>query len=153
MTGTLVQLNVSNGGLPKLPVLFARVTAAGLDGDWQKNRKYHGGLDRAVCIYSEELYAWLNEQGVRVTNGAVGENFTTRGLDLQKLQPGDRLQVGGDGGCVVEITKVRVPCAQLKRWDADLPELIVGRSGWMARVVTEGAVKPGDPIEVLPRAG
>jgi MOSC domain-containing protein YiiM len=82
MHGTLAQVNVSNGGIPKLPVLVARVTPAGLDGDLQRNRKYHGGPDRAVCIYSEELYAWLNEQGVRVANGAVGENFTTRGVDL-----------------------------------------------------------------------
>jgi MOSC domain-containing protein YiiM len=37
----------------------------------------------------------------------------------------------------------------LKKWDADLPELIVGRSGWMAKVVVAGTVKAGDPIEVL----
>lgn len=151
MTGTLAQVNVSNGGIPKLPLLLARVTVAGVEGDWQTNRKVHGGPDRAVCIYSEELYAWLNEQGVRVANGAVGENFTTRGIDLQRLQRGDQLRVGGDGGCVVQITAVRVPCHQLKTWDPDLPGLIVGRSGWMARVVTEGTVKPGDVVAVLPR--
>ena len=137
--------------MPKRPVLFGRVTAAGVDGDWQKNRKVHGGPDRAICIYSEELYAWLNEEGVRVGNGDVGENFTTRGLDLQKLSPGDRLHVGGDDGCTVEITKVRVPCFQLKKWDVDLPEMIVGRSGWMAKVVRDGLARPGDPIAWTPR--
>src|SRR5687767_2690754 len=96
VSANLVQVNVSPGGMPKLPVLFARVTALGVDGDWQTNRKYHGGPDRAVCIYSEELYAWLNENGVVIGNGGVGENFTTRGLDLQELAPGDRLQIGGD---------------------------------------------------------
>jgi MOSC domain-containing protein YiiM len=150
MTGTLAQVNVSNGGMPKLPVLQARVAKEGLEGDWQKNRKYHGGPDRAVCIYSEELYEWLRETGVVVTNGQIGENFTTRDLDLQRLAQGDRLRVGGE--CVIEITKVRVPCHQLKKWDADLPELIVGRSGWVAKVVQEGVVKAGDAIEVLPRA-
>ena len=152
MAGTLVQVNVSNGGMPKLPVLFARVTAAGVDGDWQKNRKYHGGPDRAVCIYSEELYAGLNEQGIDVGNGAFGENFTTRGVDLMALRPGDRLQVGGDGGCVVEITNVRVPCSQLKKWDARLPRAIVGRSGWMAKVVNDGSVRAGDEIVVLAKS-
>jgi MOSC domain-containing protein YiiM len=149
MKGTLVQVNTSNGGMPKLPVLQARVTKDGLEGDWQKNRKYHGGPDRAVCVYSEELYEWLREQGVDVTDGQIGENFTTRGLDLQKLEQGDRLRVGRE--CVIEITKVRVPCSQLKKWDVDLPELIVGRSGWVAKVVEEGVVRPGDSIEVLPR--
>jgi MOSC domain-containing protein YiiM len=152
MVGTLVQINTSNGGIPKLPVMFARVTTAGVEGDWQKNRKYHGGPDRAICLYSEELYAWLNEQGIAVGNGGVGENFTTRGIDLQKLGPGDQLEVGSGDGPIIEITKVRVPCRTLKKWDDDLPELIVGRSGWMAKVVREGVAKPGDAIRQLPSA-
>ncbi len=148
MAALLVQVNVSEGGMPKLPIDRAQVTRDGVAGDWQKNRKYHGGPDRAICLYSEELYAWLREQGVEVGNGAVGENFTTRGLDLLALRPGDKLRVGRL--CVIQITDVRVPCRQLKKWDADLPTLIVGRSGWMARVLESGEVKPGDPVEVLP---
>lgn len=153
MSGTLAQLNVSKGGMPKLPIPEAHVSTAGVEGDWQKNRKYHGGPDRAICIYSEELYAWLREEGIAVQNGAVGENFTTNGIDLQKLSPGDRIHVGGDDGCIVEITKVRVPCSNLKKWDADLPELIVGRSGWMARVVKEGTVRAGDVLTVVKAGG
>jgi MOSC domain-containing protein YiiM len=148
MAALLVQVNVSEGGMPKLPIDRAAVTRDGVAGDWQKNRKYHGGPDRAICLYSEELYAWLREQGVEVGNGAVGENFTTRGLDLVALRPGDKLRVGAN--CVIQITDIRVPCRQLKKWDADLPNLIVGRSGWMARVLESGEVKPGDPVEVLP---
>ena len=149
MTGVLAQVNVSDGGMPKLPVLMARVTRDGLEGDWQRNRKYHGGPDRAVCIYSEELYDELRDAGVAMAPGSVGENFTTRGLDLRKLAKGDRLRVGGEGGCVIEITNVRVPCRQLGKWDPELPELIVGRSGWVARVVVEGGVKAGDVIELM----
>lgn len=146
----VISLNVSAGGMPKRAVSEAMVSAAGVAGDRQRNLKYHGGPDRAVCVYSEELYAWLAEQGVPVTApGTIGENFTTHGLDLLKLAKGDRLRVGAD--CVIEITNVRVPCSQLKKWDADLPELIVGRSGWVAKVVSEGVVRPGDEIEVLPR--
>jgi MOSC domain-containing protein YiiM len=142
----VVQVNISPGGMPKFAVLSARVTHGGVEGDRQRSRKYHGGPDRAVCIYSQELYAWLAEQGINVAPGQIGENFTTCGLDLQKLSKGDRLRVGGS--CVVEITEVRVPCSQLKKWDADLPELIVGRSGWMAKVIEEGTVRPGDHIAI-----
>ena len=150
MTGTLTQLNVSNGGMPKLPVLFATVTRDGVAGDRQKNRKYHGGPDRAVCLFSEELYAWLRGQGVAgLFNGAVGENFTTRGIDLMTLGTGDRLRVGVR--CVIELTDVREPCRQLKKWDERFPKLIVGRSGWMAKVVAGGDVKSGDRIEQLGR--
>jgi MOSC domain-containing protein YiiM len=147
MPATLVQVNVSAGGMPKCPVPAAMVTSDGVAGDWQKNRKYHGGPDRAVCIFSEELYAWLREQGVEVGNGDIGENFTTRGIDLMALAKGDRLKVGGE--CVIELTDVRDPCRQLKKWDERFPKLIVGRSGWMAKVVVEGEVKRGDALTLL----
>jgi MOSC domain-containing protein YiiM len=146
MTATLAQLNVSQGGIPKRPVDSARVTRVGVDGDAQRNLKYHGGPNRAVCIYSEELYADLREEGIDVANGAFGENFTTRGVDLNALEKGDRLRVGD---CLVEITDVRVPCNTLKKWSAKLPKAIVGRSGWVAKVVEESVVKPGDAIEVI----
>lgn len=149
MKATLTQVNVSEGGMPKLPVRAARVTRHGLDGDYQRNKKYHGGPNRAICIFSEELYDWLRDKGIDLKNGSVGENFTTRGLDLNALSKGDRLRLGD--GCLIEITDVRVPCSQLKKWDVDLPELIVGHSGWVAKVVEEGEVKQGDAIEVVSR--
>jgi len=143
--GQLAQLNISAGGMPKLPIESAMVTVDGVKGDWQKNRKYHGGPNRAICIYSEELYAGLRDDGVKVNSGDIGENFTTRGINLQHLKKGDRLKVGQ---CIIELTDIRVPCYQLKKWDVDLPELIVGRSGWVAKVVKEGMVKQGDEIEL-----
>lgn len=149
MQAILAQLNISPGGIPKTPVLFAHVSRDGVAGDWQRNRKHHGGPDRAVCLYSEELYAELRADGVDLVNGAVGENFTTRGLNLRHLAKGDRLRVGGE--CVIEITNVRTPCRTLAKWDATLPQLIEGRSGWVAKVIREGIVRPSDLIEVLPR--
>ena len=134
--------------MPKLPVRAAKVTRHGLEGDWQKNRKYHGGPNRAVCIFSEELYEWLRDKAIDLKNGSVGENFTTRGLDLAQLNKGDRLLVGEV--CLIEITDVRIPCSQLKKWDTDLPELIVGHSGWVAKVIEEGLVRPGDAIVAEP---
>lgn len=148
MPAILTQLSVSTSGMPKFAVLAAEVTRGGVAGDKQRNLKHHGGEDRAICLYSEELYDFLREKGVNLKAGDVGENFTTRGLNLLKLESGDRLRVGG---CVIEITKVRVPCSQLRKWDSDLPELIVGYSGWMAKVVEEGIVKPGDGVEIVER--
>lgn len=150
MSARVAQVNVSDGGMPKLPVSQALLTVTGLIGDRQRNRKHHGGPNRAVCLYSEELYEWLRDYGVYVTNGQIGENITTRGLDLGSLKPGDSLRIGQ---CIIQITAVRVPCHQLQLWDPDLPEIIVGRSGWVARVVQEGPVKPGDPIEIIPFVG
>jgi MOSC domain-containing protein YiiM len=147
MTGTLVQLNASKGGMPKLPLPEARVTRDGVGDDWQLNRKYHGGCDRAVCLYSVELYDWLAaEHNIRLVPGSVGENFTTQGIDFQTIQVGDRLRVGS---CLIEITKVRVPCNSLNQWDPKLLEVIEGHSGWMARVIEPAVVRPGDPIELI----
>jgi len=148
MPGTLLQLNVSSGGMPKTPVLLARVTRAGVEGDRQRNKKYHGGPDRAVCLYSEELYAWLNAQGVKVSPGDIGENFTTGGIDLLSLSIGDRLKVGE---CLIEITNVRVPCRNLNKWHPNLLTIIEGRSGWVAKAIEEGTVRPGDTIDVHER--
>ena len=147
MRGILAQLNISSGGMPKKTIAEAMVSVDGVKGDWQKNRKYHGGPNRAICLYSEELYKGLRDDGVKVQSGDIGENFTTRGINLQHLKKGDRLKVGQ---CVIEITDIRIPCYQLKKWDVDLPELIVGRSGWVAKVVKEGMVRQGDEIEVMP---
>jgi MOSC domain-containing protein YiiM len=144
---TLLQLSISNGGMPKLHVAEARVHRDGVGNDWQLNRKYHGGCDRAVCLFSQELYDWLrDEHHIDLVPGSVGENFTTVGLDLQSIRPGDRLRVGD---CLIEITRVREPCRSLNQWHPDLLKIIVGHSGWLARVIESAVVRPGDAIGLI----
>jgi MOSC domain-containing protein YiiM len=149
MPARLLQLSISKGGMPKLPMPDARVHRDGVGDDWQLNRKHHGGCDRAVCIFSQELYNWLrDDHQIDLAPGSVGENFTTIGLDLQSIQIGDRLRVGD---CLIQITKVREPCSSLNQWHPDLLKIIVGHSGWLARVVESAVVRPGDPIKLLER--
>jgi len=151
MNATLIQVSTSGGGMPKLAVPEARVTRDGVGDDWQLNRKYHGGCDRAVCLYSTELYDWLRlEHRIDLKPGSVGENFTTTGLDLQSIHPGDRLRVGE---CLIEITRVREPCRSLNQWHPNLLKIIVGRSGWLARVIESAVVRPGDAVEWIPSRG
>jgi MOSC domain-containing protein YiiM len=78
--------------------------------------------------------------------GSVGENFTTEGIDLKGIGPGVRLRVGE---CLIEVTKVRVPCRSLDQWDRRLMEMMKGRSGWMAKVIEEGSVRAGDRVEIV----
>jgi MOSC domain-containing protein YiiM len=63
------QINVSDGGVPKLPVWEAKVGERGLDGDRQRNLKVHGGPDRAVCLYSLELIEQLQKEGHPIDSG------------------------------------------------------------------------------------
>jgi MOSC domain-containing protein YiiM len=107
------------------------------------NRHSVGGK-REVCLYEMETYEALRAEGMTVGPGSFGENLTLTGLPFDTLKPGDQIQVGGEA--VLEITMVRKPCSRLTQIDPRLPEAIVGRSGWLAQVVTGGVVRPGDPV-------
>lgn len=138
--GVVLAVCVGPGGIPKHPVESADVVELGLVGD--KHRyKVHGGSNRAVCLFSLEDYRSLQRDGVKAEPpGAFGENLLTEGLDYSKLRPGDRLAVGDE--LVIEIHDVREPCGTLKSLDARFPNLMLGRSGFVCRVVTGGSVRP-----------
>src|SRR5215467_15701732 len=90
----LHQINVSDGGVPKKPVLEARITKTGLEGDRQQHRKVHGGSDRAVCLFSLDLIERLQDEGHSIDAGSSGENLTLVGLDWETLEPGTQLKIG-----------------------------------------------------------
>jgi MOSC domain-containing protein YiiM len=147
LAGVVVAVCVGPGGIPKHAVPSAAVGVLGLAGDAHRYHK-HGGANRAVCLFSVEDYASLARDGVDAhPPGAYGENLTTEGLDSHALRPGDRLRVGAE--VVLELFDVREPCGTLKKVDQRFPDLMVGRSGWVCRVVTEGTVRAGDRIERL----
>jgi MOSC domain-containing protein YiiM len=115
---------------------------------------------RQVHLIHAELHEALREAGFVVAPGDMGENITTRGLDLLALPAGTRLTFGADA--VVEVTGLRNPCVQLDRFqpglmaatlDRDAAGNLVRKAGVMAIVVASGAVRPGDAIAVaLPPA-
>jgi MOSC domain-containing protein YiiM len=115
---------------------------------------------RQVHLVHAELFDELRPAGFDLAPGRMGENVTTRGLDLLALPTGARLRLGA--AAVVEVTGLRDPCAQL---DGLAPGLMKGclardaegglvrKAGVMAVVLAGGDVAPGDPIEVeLPAA-
>ena len=112
------------------------------------NRHSVGG-NREVCLFDLETYDALRAEGMSVGPGTFGENLTTAGIAFDQLATGDTLRIGD---AEIEITIVRAPCAHLTQIDPRLPEAIVGRSGWMARVISGGVVRPGDPVERNPRS-
>jgi MOSC domain-containing protein YiiM len=151
----LYQINVSDGGVPKRPVLEAVITKAGVEGDRQRNLNVHGGLDRALCLFSQDLIERLQDEGHSIEAGSSGENLTLAGLEWEKLKPGDRLQVGPD--VQLEIMSYTAPCDQNARWfrERDLKRISQKKNpGWSrfyAKVLREGVVRPGDAVEVMSR--
>jgi MOSC domain-containing protein YiiM len=151
------QLSRSRGGVPKRPVADVLVHWGGLDTDWQKNRRHHGGPDRAVCLYALERIEALRAEGHPIMPGSVGENVTTVGLDWTRIVPGVRLRLGTT--CVLEITSFTVPCRTIRHAFADGRSERIGEDqhpGWSrvyARVLAEGTVHTGDVIHLLDPAG
>jgi MOSC domain-containing protein YiiM len=115
---------------------------------------------RQVHLIHAELHDELRGRGFEVWPGEMGENVTTRGVDLLGLPTGARLRLGDEA--VVEITGLRNPCGQLNgvrpglleaTLDRDAAGNLVRKAGVMAIVVSGGEVRPGDPIRAeLPAA-
>ena len=150
------QLSRSPGGVPKRPVDRVRILSGGLDGDWQRNRKHHGGPARAVCLFALERIEVLQAEGHPIMPGATGENVTTVGLDWAQMVPGARLRLGAV--CELEITSFTEPCRTIRHAFLRGESGRIGQDrypGWSrvyARVLVEGEVATGDAITLLAAA-
>jgi MOSC domain-containing protein YiiM len=111
MTGSILQINISSGGVPKRVVAEAQVTTLGVEGDGHAHPEIHGGADRAVLLITAEGIEELAALGFPLTYGSLGENFTTSGIGRRDWRVGQRWRIGTD--TVIEITKRRAPCKQL----------------------------------------
>ncbi|MCX4853832.1 MOSC domain-containing protein [Streptomyces canus] len=110
---------------------------------------------RQVHLIHEELFAEVGEEGFKVTPGELGENITTRGIDLLGLPVGTLLYIGDSA--VLEVTGLRNPCLQIDNFQDGLLKQVVGRdeagnivrkAGIMSIVKEGGVVRPGDTIEM-----
>jgi len=141
----VVAVCISPGGVPKLPVDKAEVTTDGLVGDDRDHEK-HRRPDRAVSIQDIELLEDLQGEGYEVGPGVIGENLTVRNLHVQRLSVGDRLHF--ENGPVLELCEVRKPCFVLDKIHPKIKEVVVGRCGFLSRVVKTGEFFPGQHISV-----
>jgi MOSC domain-containing protein YiiM len=164
MPATVLQINVSRGGVPKRPLDAATLTPLGVEGDAHSNPQIHGGPQKAVLLIAREAVDELVRRGYPLFYGALGENLTTDGLDPRSLRAGQRYRIGAE--VVIELTKPRAPCLNLdvygpaiknEIWDRTIKDGNVssprwGLSGFYAAVVTGGVVLPGAPILLLDQA-
>lgn len=150
--GTVAQLSVSAGGVPKLAVAEARIGPLGLDGDGHHDMENHGGPERAVCLYAMEVIETLRAEGHTIGPGCAGENVTVQGLDWTAVTPGRRIRLGQD--VVLEVTRYTTPCKKNAGWFAGgdfmrmSEKLHPGSSRVYAQVIAEGVVRPGDPVQL-----
>jgi MOSC domain-containing protein YiiM len=102
---------------------------------------------RQVHLLHSELFDELRDAGFAVAPGDIGENITTRGIDLLNLPVGAVLRIGGSA--VIEVTGLRTPCAQIDDFQPGLLAAVRGpKTGIMSIVLAAGEIRPGDPIHV-----
>ena len=152
--GVVRSINVSNGGVPKLPRASCYVSLDGLEGDRQRDLRYHGGPDRAVCLFSMERIRDLQAEGHAITPGSVGENVTVEGVDWDAVVPKTRILLGED--VALEVTKYTSPCVNIRtafnggQYSRISQKTHAGWSRVYARVLVPGTVREGDPVRLLP---
>jgi len=160
MSGQVIQINISPGGLPKRPILAGNITHAGVEGDSWAHPNIHGGPRQAVLLIASEVIDALKAKGYPVYPGALGENLTTEGLDPLLWRAGQQYRVGE---AIIELTKVRAPCNALNVYGPAIKDEIYdslvkakdpssprwARSGFYAKVVRPGSIFPGNVISLL----
>lgn len=155
MHGEVVQLSISPGGVPKLPIDVANVVELGIEGDGHTDMRVHGGPERALCLWSMERIDALKAEGHPIFPGAAGENVTIRGIDWDRVVPGVRLRIGA---VLCEVTGYASPCDNNADWFKDRQFVRMSQKlhpGWSrtyARIIEPGQVRPADRVELLERA-
>jgi MOSC domain-containing protein YiiM len=150
------QINVNpEGGVPKHRVAATRLLKGGVEGDKQRDLRYHGGPRRAVCLYSLERLNALAEEGHATHPGSLGENLTVEGLEWGQVRKGMRFSVGE---ALIEITGEAIPCKNLEgcfaggKFTRVSGKLHPGWSRLYATVLREGLVREGDSFVAVQQA-
>ena len=131
------------------------VRGTSVDGDEQGNPEAHGGYDKALYAYAAEDYEWWEAQlGRELGPGTFGENLTVRGVDVSGALVGERWRAGE---VVLEVSAPRTPCYKLGYRMGDQGFVrrfaAAGRPGAYLRILAEGEIAAGDPVEVVHRPG
>lgn len=151
--GSIYQINISRGGVPKLPVERAVVTDEGVRGDYHDDYRNHGGPLRALCLYTAEQIRRLQAEGHPIFPGSVGENITLEGIAQEALVPGARLRLGDE--VEIEVTHYTTPCKTITASFSDgdftriSEKLHPGESRVYARVLRGGEIRSGQAASVV----
>lgn len=138
-------------GICKKSVEEAYLLKHGFKNDDVADKKNHGGLDRAVCIYSNEHYtSWEIEFNASLPSSAFGENITAVNMLEEDVCIGDIYQLGG---AVIQVTQGRIPCSTINK-RTGIPALLKriveeGSTGFLCRVLKEGTVRRDSEIKLL----
>ncbi|MGP7816742.1 MOSC domain-containing protein [Niallia sp. 01092] len=138
-------------GICKEEVEQAFLDKEGFRGDGVADLRYHGGPDRAVCVYPYEHYlVWAKEFSSTLPLAAFGENLTVTNMLERDVCIGDVYQLGD---AIIQITQGRVPCSTITK-RTNIPGILkriveTGHTGYLCRVIEEGTVRKDSKITLI----
>tara|TARA_B110000902_G_scaffold234817_1_gene279694 strand:+ start:3384 stop:3854 length:471 start_codon:yes stop_codon:yes gene_type:complete len=152
MQGSIVGLFAAHqGGVPKPSVETLHIIENGCVGDKQNDTKHHGGPNRAVCLFSEEVLQLLQQENHPIFPGSVGENVLMSGVPWENVRPGTQLHFSD---VILEITSDAPPCGTIKesfekgQFKRISAKINPHSTRWYAKVIQSGTVVTGESVTV-----
>ncbi|RJU94864.1 MAG: MOSC domain-containing protein [Candidatus Poseidoniales archaeon] len=152
MPGSIVGLFAApKGGVPKPMVQLLQVTTEGCVGDYQRDKKHHGGPLKAVCLFSDEVISHLQDEGHPIFPGSVGENVLVKDVDWSSVGIGTQFCFNE---VILEVTSDAPPCKTIResftngKFKSISVKFAPQFSRWYARVIKEGSIRMDDAVEI-----
>lgn len=151
ISGSVVGLFATTvGGVPKPSVDSIDVETLGIKGEIIRDKKHHGGVDKAVCLLTQDVLQQLQDDGHPIVGGSTGENILID-VPFDSLQPGIQIEFRE---VKLEITMAASPCKTIgdsfinQNFNAISDKKYPGRTRWYARVLVEGTVQQNEQLTI-----
>ena len=152
MSAKVTGLHISSGGVPKTPVHSLSVNNRGCQGDDQADKKHHGGKNKAICLFQQEILDSLSIDGHPISPGTTGENILIAGVEIGAIAVGTCLKIGE---IEITVTQDAPPCKTIRNsFINDEFNIISHRKNpnftrWYASVNVTGTITVGDLVELI----
>lgn len=151
ISGSVVGLFATTvGGVPKPSVDSIDVETLGIKGEIIRDKKHHGGVDKAVCLLTQDVLQQLQDDGHPIVGGSTGENILID-VPFDSLLPGIQIEFRE---VKLEITMAASPCKTIgdsfinQNFNAISDKKYPGRTRWYARVLVEGTVQQNEQLTI-----
>lgn len=152
MSAKVTGLHISSGGVPKVPVNTLSVTTDGCQGDDQDDKKHHGGKNKAICLFQQEILESLSSNGHPISPGSTGENILIEGIDIGSIEVGTCLKIGE---IEIVVTQDAPPCKTIRNSfiNGEFNKISHRKNPnftrWYASVNVTGTITIGDLVELI----
>jgi len=152
MSAKVTGLHISRGGVPKTPVHSLTVTNNGCQGDDQADKKHHGGRNKAICLFQQEILDSLSANGHPISPGSTGENILIEGIEIGKIGINTCLRIGE---VEIIVTQDAPPCKTIRNSfiNGEFNKISHRKNPdftrWYASVNVTGTITVGDLVELI----